>query len=237
ATFTAPAAITVSATASDTDGTVNSVSFYAGTTLIGTDTTSPFSVTWNAGAGSYSLTAVAQDNAGATTSAAARSIMVTGSNQAPSVSLTAPANGATFTAPATITVSATASDTDGAVNSVSFYTGTTLIGTDTTSPYSVTWSAVPAGSYSLTAVAQDNAGATTTSTARTVTVSAVLPLPPPLPAGWTAADIGAPAIAGSTQYAGGTFTVEGAGVDVWDTSDQFRYVYQPFTGDIEITSR
>jgi chitinase len=86
--------------------------------------------------------------------------------------LTAPANGATFTAPATITVDATASDADGTIARVDFYRDATLIGSDATSPYSVTWSSVPAGSYTLTAVARDNDGATTTSSARTVTVVA-----------------------------------------------------------------
>jgi hypothetical protein len=94
------------------------------------------------------------------------------SNQPPSVSLTAPANGATFTAPATITVDATASDADGTIARVDFYRDSTLIGSDTSSPYSVTWSSVPAGSHTLTAVARDNDGATTTSSARTVTVVA-----------------------------------------------------------------
>jgi hypothetical protein len=93
-------------------------------------------------------------------------------NQAPSVSLMAPANGATFTAPATITVGANASDPDGTIARVDFYRDSTLIGSDTSSPYSVTWSSVPAGSYTLTAVARDNDGATTTSSARTVTVVA-----------------------------------------------------------------
>src|SRR5919106_1130440 len=65
--------------------------------------------------------------------------------------------------PATITVSATATDTDGTVASVEFRAGTTVIGTDTTSPYSVSWSNVPAGTYTLTAIARDDAGATTTS--------------------------------------------------------------------------
>src|SRR5204862_118966 len=92
-------------------------------------------------------------------------------NQPPAVSLTAPANGTTFTAPATITVSATASDTDGTISKVDFFAGTTLIGTDTTSPYSISWSNVGAGTYSVTAVATDNGGATTTSAARTITVS------------------------------------------------------------------
>src|SRR5690606_16937328 len=66
----------------------------------------------------------------------------TASNQAPTVSLSAPANGATYTAPATIMVSANASDTDGSIARVEFYQGSMLIGSDTTSPYSVTWSNV-----------------------------------------------------------------------------------------------
>jgi hypothetical protein len=93
-------------------------------------------------------------------------------NQVPAVSLTAPANGATYSAPATITLSATASDADGSVTVVEFYRGgTTLIGSDPTSPYSVTWSDVPAGSYQLTAVARDDDAGVTVSAARTVTVN------------------------------------------------------------------
>ena len=173
ATFTAPATITVSADASDSDGSIAKVDFFAGTTLIGTDTTSPYSISWsNVLAGTYSLTAVATDNAGAPTTSAARSVTVTpGANQAPTVSLTAPANGATFTAPATITVSANASDSDGTIAKVDFFAGTTLIGTDTTSPYSINWSNVGAGTYSLTAVATDNGAATRTSAAVSVTVN------------------------------------------------------------------
>jgi hypothetical protein len=354
----------MTATASDADGTIAAVRFFAGTTLVGTDTSSPYSVTWNnVAAGSYSLTAVAQDNAGATTTSAARTITVAagglpsgwasgdignpqvpgsaqhsagiyrvrgggadiwgtsdqfyyayrqvtgdvdivsrvasveaadtwtkagvmiretlaanaahafvvvtpggeisfqrrpstgadsqftlaasgtapywvrlerrggtvtaftsadgatwstagqmtlatstvyiglavtahnasaaataefdnvvagpsgGTNQPPAVSLTAPANGATFTAPATVTVSATASDSDGTIAAVDFFAGTTLIGSDTSSPYSVTWNNVPAGTYSLTAVARDNAGATTTSAARSISVTSSLPRP------------------------------------------------------------
>jgi chitinase len=92
-------------------------------------------------------------------------------NQAPSVSLSAPSNGATFPAPANITVSAAASDSDGSVARVDFFQGSTMIGSDTTSPYTLTWSSVPAGSYTLTAVATDNNGATTTSAARSIIVA------------------------------------------------------------------
>ncbi len=91
-------------------------------------------------------------------------------NQPPAAALTAPANGATFTAPANVTISATASDSDGTIACVEFQ-GATLIGSDTSSPYSITWSNVPAGTYSLTARATDDDGATTRSAARSITVS------------------------------------------------------------------
>ena len=129
-------------------------------------------------------------------------------------------------------MTATASDGDGTIARVDFYQGTTVVGSDTTSPYSYTWSNVAAGTYSLTVVAQDNAGATTASAARSITVTGTS-----LPAGWTGADIGQPAVAGSARHNTGTFTVDGAGVDIWDTTDQFQYVYRQFTGDIEIISR
>ena len=74
-------------------------------------------------------------------------------------------------APASVVVSADASDGDGSVVRVDFYAGTTLIGSDSTAPYSVTWSNVGAGSYALTAVAVDNAGASTTSGVVNLTVT------------------------------------------------------------------
>ena len=102
-------------------------------------------------------------------------------NQPPTVTLTAPTNGAPFIAPASIGLAATASDTDGTIAQVTFFNGTTPLTTDTSAPYAFTWNGVAAGSYSLTAVAQDNAGATTTSAAQTVTVTPALPLPNPPP--------------------------------------------------------
>ncbi len=87
------------------------------------------------------------------------------------MTLTAPAGGAGYTAPATIGLSASASDADGTVSRVDFYRGQTLIQSDTTSPYTASWSSAPAGTYSLTAIAYDNEGASTTSPAVTVTVN------------------------------------------------------------------
>ncbi len=61
-----------------------------------------------------------------------------------------PSNGATFTAPATMSLAASAADSDGAIASVDFYAGGTLIGSSAAAPYSMTWSSVPAGSYTFT---------------------------------------------------------------------------------------
>ena len=145
----------------------------SGTTLLATDTTSPYSFTWSSvAAGTYSLTAVAYDTAGLKTTSNAATVTVgTATNKPPTVTLTAPSSGAKFTPPASISFAATASDPEGKLAKVEFYSGTKLLGTDTTSPYSYTWPPVAAGSYSLTAVAYDTAGAKTTSAAVPVTVS------------------------------------------------------------------
>jgi hypothetical protein len=158
-------------------------------------------------------------------------------NVPPSVGLTSPANGATFTAPALITVSASAADSDGTIAKVEFYSGNTLIGTDTTSPYSITWSNVPGGTYSLTAVATDSGNATTTSTAVSITVNTGPPPPTALPAGWSHGDIGATGVAGSATYSGTTFTVAGAGADVWGTADALHFAYRSLDGDGSIVAR
>jgi regulation of enolase protein 1 (concanavalin A-like superfamily) len=172
-TFKAPATIGIQATASDTDGSVTRVDFYRGSTLIGSDTSSPYSATWtSAPAGSYTLTAIARDDDGATRTSAGVNITVsTTSNSPPTVSITSPASGATFAAPASLTINATAADSNGTITRVDFYGGSQLIGTDTASPFSATWTGVGAGSYALTAVARDNAGATRTSNAVSITVT------------------------------------------------------------------
>lgn len=58
-----------------------------------------------------------------------------------------------------------------------------------------------------------------------------------LPAPWVTADVGSPALPGSATYAGATFTLQGAGTDIWFAADQFRFVYQPLLGDGTIVAR
>jgi putative adhesin/Big-like domain-containing protein/glucodextranase-like protein len=102
-------------------------------------------------------------------------------NSPPAVAITSPANGASFLAPATINVAATASDSDGTVSKVEFFRDGALVGTATSAPYAVTLTAVPAGTYSLTAKATDDRGASTLSAAVVVTVTSPPPSPPPPP--------------------------------------------------------
>ena len=84
------------------------------------------------------------------------------SNQSPVVNITSPENDEQFTAPASIGMTATASDPDGSVTKVEFYHGTTKLGEDLTSPYAFTWNNLSAGSYTVDVKATDNEGATAT---------------------------------------------------------------------------
>lgn len=95
-------------------------------------------------------------------------------NQAPTVSLTGPSNNATYNAPASINITANASDADGNVTKVEFYNGGTKIGEDASAPYSLTWSNVGAGTYTISARAFDNNNASTTSGSITVKVNTVV---------------------------------------------------------------
>ena len=95
-------------------------------------------------------------------------------NTPPTVELTAPAGGATYAAPATLTLSANATD-NVAVAKVEFFSNGAKLGEAAAAPYSFRWTNVAAGAYSLTAKATDNAGLSTTSAAVSVTVTAAPP--------------------------------------------------------------
>ena len=80
----------MTATASDTDGTIAKVAFYRGSTLLGSDTSGSsqngYSYNWmNVAAGSYRLKAVATDNDGETTSSTVTVTVNSMNNQAPTV--------------------------------------------------------------------------------------------------------------------------------------------------------
>jgi hypothetical protein len=91
-------------------------------------------------------------------------------NQAPTVNITSPTQAQTFNAPASVPIAANAADSDGSIARVEFLVNASLVATDTSSPYSASWTASTSGTYTLTARAVDNAGASTISAPVTITV-------------------------------------------------------------------
>jgi chitinase len=98
---------------------------------------------------------------------------------APTVSISAPASGATFAQGAKVTVTASVADlgtgsaAPSGIASVTFYLdGTTKLGTDNSGPYSISWNTnkIAKGTHTLTAVATDVAGNSATSAAVTITI-------------------------------------------------------------------
>jgi hypothetical protein len=132
-----------------------------------------------AGAGTFYYLVTAEDAQGnASTPSNQASAVVTADTTPPTVSVTAPAAGATVSASTSVTASA--SD-DVAVTGVQFkLDGANLGSEDTVAPYSVTWDTSTAtnGAHTLTAVARDGAANSTTSASVGVTVSNTAPPPP-----------------------------------------------------------
>ena len=166
--FSTSAAITITASALDTDGSVTLVEFYSGTTKLGSKSSAPYTFTWNnVTAGNYSLTVIATDNLNSKTTSPSVSISVVDaaptSNQPPIVKILNPSKGIKLVDITSVNIDAIASDPDGSVSKVEFYNGTVKLVELTSAPYTYTWKDVAAGNYSITAIATDNLNDTTVS--------------------------------------------------------------------------
>ena len=117
-------------------------------------------------------------------------------NIPPSVTITSPANGAVFNAPAAFTFASEASDPDDGLMEVDFYVGSDLVEELFAGPFAVAVTNLAAGSYTLMAVAYDYALAATTN-AISITVQA---------------RPGAAITLGSPQLVGGQFQFTVAGL-------------------------
>ncbi|HCU24996.1 MAG TPA: hypothetical protein DF383_08265 [Deltaproteobacteria bacterium] len=164
----APSDISLTATASDSDGTIAKVEFFSGAVKLGEALASPYTFNWNnVPAGTYVLTAKATDDLGASTTSDPVNIIV---NVSPAVNLTQPPNGTVFTLPTTVNMAAEATDSDGSVVKVEFYSGTTKLGEATAAPFTFAWSDPSVGTHRLSAVATDNLGVETASDVIEITV-------------------------------------------------------------------
>ncbi len=168
--FTSPANVTISATASDPDGTISKVEFYNGTTLLHTDIAAPYSFVWqNVAAGTYQVLAKAFDNLSATTTCASRTISVAAN--APTCVIVTPKPATIFTLPKDITIAADAIATgSNSISYVNFYSNGVLLGTVSASPYIFVWKTATAGTWNITATAFPQNNVSTTSSPISITV-------------------------------------------------------------------
>src|SRR6185503_3352860 len=148
------------------------VEFFAGAILLGTvagpQADDRYTFKWtNPAPGVYSISATATNGKGDSTVSSTISVII---NAPPTVSLTSPLP--VVTAPGTLNLSAAPADTDGTIQKVDFFRGTTLAGTATAAPFTVQLQNLAAGTYTFTARATDNHGATGDSASVTVIVNA-----------------------------------------------------------------
>ncbi len=151
-------AITLSADASDTDGTIASVQFE----INGTVLTQGNNISWTPAAfGDYTIKVTATDDKGATATHQVNiTIQQKTDNQPPTVNISQPTEGQIFEQEVltAITLSADASDTDGTIASVQFeVNGTTL-----TQGNNMSWTPAAFGDYTITVTVTDDKGATAT---------------------------------------------------------------------------
>ncbi len=168
----APATLFLNASASSTGAVITQVEFFADSHSLGWVTNSPFVLgVTNLAAGSYQITAQATDDLGGLGQSAPVLLIV---DQPPVISLISPTNFARFSIDSPIPLLAQASDSDGSVAEVSFYSGDTLLGRVTNSPFALTLPAQSAGQFNLTARVLDNWGLAATSSLVIITS---VPLP------------------------------------------------------------
>jgi hypothetical protein len=178
--FVQPASVFIRADATTAQGrTITRVEFYAGNTLVGTDTSVPYQIVWDdPPTASYVLTAKAFDSAGEMNTAQPINIRLDPPNGGlfpipiPKPALDSPQAEQTFNAPANITLSTTPAPSQYPVARIEFYADTTLLGFDTNAPYSFIWTNVPAGRYTVSARTVAGTGARANSALADITVAA-----------------------------------------------------------------
>jgi sulfur relay (sulfurtransferase) complex TusBCD TusD component (DsrE family) len=179
--------------------------------------------------GSYAATATVVSGAWLMQVAAFNAAVLSTNGLLPSIALTAPVNGASYGAPAAISLAASVTANGHTITKVQFYNGSTLLVEEASAPYSFVWTNVAAGSYSLMAQAVYDSGSTVASAAVNLTVTG-------LPAPWQMVDIGNVAVPGNANISGGLYTVAGAG-QISGSADSFRFLYQTLSGDGQIDAR
>jgi hypothetical protein len=170
APFLAPPSITLTASATDSNGRVVKVSFYNGDTFLGESLTSPYSFVWNnPPTGRYLIRAIAVDDLGSGASSESVPVNVFESSGAPIARILTPGNGTVVEGPITLAAIAEAHALN-SIASVELRANDVVFATLTQPPFSTQWNA-PFGSNRVTAVAVDSTGRRGTSEVVNVTVT------------------------------------------------------------------
>jgi Bacterial Ig domain/Glucodextranase, domain B len=172
-TFTSAASVALSAAATSSAASIRRVEFLVGNSVVAVASSPPFNAQWNnPPVGDFAVVAAAYDDRGSVSASSAAYVRVVES-RAPVVVLTAPAAGSSSPSGAPIVLSAEALAPDGGIGRVDFFSGTTLLGSGTTAPYSYSLSNPQAGPLSLSAKAYDLQGRGTVSAPVLVTVASI----------------------------------------------------------------
>jgi hypothetical protein len=226
--FPSGASITMSASASDSDGAITKVEFFQGGIKLGETATAPYRFVWNNVIdGQYVLTAAATDNDGAMTSSLPVNVTVNDTN--PPVLLSAIAS------PGKVTVNFS--------KRVSAATATNLNHYAIDNGVQVSSADLGSGSNSVVlSTSPLSTGVTYTLTVNGIEDTAGNSIPPNSQKSFSLVpfvptDVGGPGISGSVALSGGTYTLSGGGSDIGGASDQFFFSYQQLTGDFDMQVR
>jgi len=168
--------VSLTASASDSNGSVSKVEFYVNGGKVGTDTSSPYKVNYPiTSSGNKTVYAKATDNDGATKNSPSKVIRA---NAYPSVSVFAPSSGIVGQ---TVSLTASASDGDGSISKVEFYVNGSRVKTVTSSPYRYDYPIPSVGTKTIVAIAIDNDGAEKSSSSRNL--MGINPSAPSMPSG------------------------------------------------------
>lgn len=157
-------ATTITAGATDTDGTVKNVEFYIDNVSLGIDSIAPYSITYTPTDGAHKITAVATDNKSAQTTSSTVNILAS-NNIPPVITISVPK----IAHLGKVSLEATATDADGTIKMVSFYVDSVFVGKDSIAPYNFDWNSV-LGKHTVYATAIDDKGEKVSSTKEMIEV-------------------------------------------------------------------
>jgi len=152
--------VAITATASDSDGSIAKVRFFLGSEQLGADDASyPYNLIWTPNqAGTFSIRALAIDNKGKQTYSEVLTVNVSNpSEDLPAISISAPSSNYNMEVGTEVSLLADATDST-SVSSVQFFINGKLSGSLNSYPYTYAWTPANAGNYTVTAWATDDVG-------------------------------------------------------------------------------